>query len=94
MITVTTEFLVGTALRGAKSDLDGALGDFGKVIELNPRHAKAYANRGMIMLLRGQDAQAQMEFATAIELDSSLRPALEKSVAQIMKTRKSAAVKP
>ena len=74
-------------LRGAKGDLDGALADFGKVIESDPRYAKAYANRGMIMLLRRQDAEAQKEFATALALDSGLKPALQKSIDQILKSR-------
>ena len=74
-------------LRAAKGDLDGALADFAKVIELNPRHAKSYANRGMIMLLRRQDAEAQKEFDTALALDSGLKPALQKSIDQILKSR-------
>jgi Flp pilus assembly protein TadD len=81
-------------LRGAKGDLDGALADFAKVIELDPRHAKAYANRGMIMLLRRQDTEAQKQLDTAVELDSSLKPALQKSVDQIIKSRQSPPVKP
>ena len=64
------------------------LADFGKVIELDPRYAKAYANRGMILLLRRQDTEAKRDFATALELDSSLKAALEKSVDQIVKVRR------
>jgi Flp pilus assembly protein TadD len=63
------------------------LADFAKVIELDPRHAKAYANRGMIKLLRRQDVDAQKELDRAMELDSSLRPALQKRVDEIMKSR-------
>jgi len=75
-------------LRSARGDLVGALGDFNQVIEINPRYARAYANRGMIFLVRRQDAQAQKDFATALELDSSLKAGLEKSIEQIRKTRK------
>jgi Flp pilus assembly protein TadD len=67
--------------------LDGALADLGKSIELNPRNARAHANRGMIMLLRRQDSEAQKEFDAALEIDSSLKTDLEKSIAQIIKTR-------
>ena len=65
-------------LRGAKSDLDQALADYAKTIELNPKNARAYANRGLIMLLRGQDASAKKEFDTALKIDSSLKAELEK----------------
>jgi len=74
-------------LRGAKSDLDGALADLGKSIELNPRNGRAHANRGMIMLLRRQDIEAQKEFDAALKIDSSLRTDLEKSIDQIIKAR-------
>jgi tetratricopeptide (TPR) repeat protein len=81
-------------LRGANKDLDGALADFARVIELDPRHAKAYANRGMIMLLRRQDTEAQKQLDTAVTLDSSLKPALQKSVDQILKNRQSSLMRP
>jgi hypothetical protein len=42
----------------------------------------------MIMLLRRQDTEAKKDFATAVELDSSLKVALEKSVDQIVKNRR------
>ena len=75
-------------LRAAIGELDEALADFGRVIEMDPRYAKAYANRGMIMLLRRHDTEAQRDFAKALELDSSLKVVLEKSVDQIVKTRR------
>jgi Flp pilus assembly protein TadD len=74
-------------LRGAKGDLDGALADYAKVIELDPRYAKAYANRGMIKLLRRQDADAQTDLDKAFELDDTLRPILQKRIDEIMKAR-------
>ena len=54
---------------------------------LNPKNARAHANRGMIMLLRRQDVEAQKEFDAALKIDSSLRTDLEKSINQIIKTR-------
>jgi hypothetical protein len=47
----------------------------------------------MIMLLRKQDAEAQRQFATALEIDSSLKLSLEKSIDQIVKTRQPQPVK-
>jgi Flp pilus assembly protein TadD len=76
-------------LRGARGDLDGAISDFGKTIELNPQNAKAYANRGIIMLLQGRDALAQKEFDMALKIDSTLNPGLQNRVDQIVKGRKS-----
>jgi Tfp pilus assembly protein PilF len=70
-----------------KGDLDGALKDFANAIQLDPRHARAHANRGIVLLLRKQDVEAQKEFDKALELDSSLKSVLEKSVDQISKTR-------
>ncbi|HBB98602.1 MAG TPA: hypothetical protein DC054_24735 [Blastocatellia bacterium] len=67
--------------------MDGALADLGKSIELNPRNARAHANRGMIMLLRRQDIEAQKEFDAALKIDSSLKTDLEKSIDQIIKAR-------
>ena len=80
-------------MRSARGDLDGALADFAKVIELDPNHAKAYANRGLIMLRRRQDTEAQKQLDKALELDSSLKDALQKSADQIRKIREPAAMK-
>ena len=55
---------------------------------------RAHANRGIIMLLRRQDAEAQRDFAKAIEFDSSLKADLEKSIDQIRKARQENATKP
>jgi Tfp pilus assembly protein PilF len=54
---------------------------------LNPKNARAHANRGMIMLLRRQDLEAQKEFDAALKIDSSLKTDLEKSIDQIIKAR-------
>lgn len=76
-------------LRGARGDLDRWISNFTKAIKLNPQAAKAYANRGMIMLLRGQDTAAQMEFDTALRLDNTLNPGLQNRINQIVRDRKS-----
>lgn len=70
-------------MRGAKGDLNGAIADFGKVLEMNPENAKAYANRGVIILMQGQDAAAQDDFDPAFKLDSNLRSTIQKVIDEI-----------
>ena len=62
--------------------------------QVNRRLAMEYLNRGMIMLLRRQDAEAQREFAKAIEFDSNLKADLEKSIDQMRRARQENAAKP
>lgn len=75
-------------MRGAKGDLNGAISDFTKAIELNPQSANAHANRGLILLLRGRDADAQKDFDAALKMDSTLNPGLQNRINQIVQGRK------
>ena len=58
--------------RQKKKDLDGALADYNKTIELDPKHALAYANRGVVKALQ-QKPGAVADFDKAFSLDPSLR---------------------
>jgi len=49
--------------------LDLAIADFTKTIELNPKYAPAYADRGSIYSSRTQWDMAIADFSKAIELD-------------------------
>jgi len=49
-------------------DLDRALTDFMRAIELRPEYAEAYHNRGMVHRKMGQDAEAVADFRKAKEL--------------------------
>src|SRR5262245_28399852 len=49
--------------RQRKDDLIGALSDFNKAIELNPRYADAYFNRGAILHGQGQYSAAIGDFS-------------------------------
>ena len=58
--------------RQNRGDLDGAIADYTKTIELDPTHALAYANRGVVKaLLKKPDASA--DFEAAFRLNPSLR---------------------
>ena len=56
--------------RLSKSELDGAISDFNKAIELNPNLAEAYNNRGLLKQKLGQIDEAMMDLDKAIELKS------------------------
>jgi tetratricopeptide (TPR) repeat protein len=43
----------GGIAKKANGDLDGAIADYTKAIELNPRYAAAYVNRGVARKTKG-----------------------------------------
>ncbi len=55
--------------KGRKDDLDGAIADFDRAIELDPRNAVAYYNRGHAKWVRKDTAAALADCSRAIELD-------------------------
>jgi tetratricopeptide (TPR) repeat protein len=54
-----------------KGDLNGAIIDLSKAIEINPKLAVAYASRGAAKLRQGADGEAEDDFEIARKLDSS-----------------------
>ena len=58
----------GTAYR-AKDDLDQALSDYNKAIELDPKFSFAYTSRGLLYWDKGDFERALADTSTAIELD-------------------------
>ena len=66
-----------------KGDLDGAIADLNKTIELAPQFAKAYGDRGIVHLMRGEDAQAELDFKKCFELDSTLQTQINAAASQI-----------
>jgi len=68
-------------------DYKSALVDYTRAIELNETFARAYANRGMILLQQNKDAEAQRDFVKCIQLDESLRPEIEKYVKETRASR-------
>lgn len=50
-------------------DLTSALADYDRVIELDPKHAMAYSNRGAAYSKTGNVERAIAEYGVAIERD-------------------------
>ena len=50
-------------------DLAGALADYAKAIEIDPRYASAYFNRGIVRQAKGDLDSAIADYTRAIELD-------------------------
>lgn len=70
-------------LLAKQGELDRALADLNKAIELAPQYAKAYGDRGLIKLLRGEAAEAELDFRKCSELDSALEPQFKAAANQI-----------
>ena len=60
-----------------KGELDGALADCNKAIELNPKDAPSYAIRGGVKYKKGDTNGAQADFKTAIELNPKMQKVIE-----------------
>ncbi len=59
-------------LLAQKGDLDGAIADLNKAIELLPHYAKAYGDRGIVRLMRGEQVAAESDLKRCFELDKKL----------------------
>ncbi len=55
-------------------DIDGAIVNLAKAIELNPNEIAAYVNRGECYLRDGKIAEAAEDFAMAVQLEKKLPP--------------------
>jgi Tfp pilus assembly protein PilF len=79
----TTDYLKSGNDRLARGDVSGALNDYNHAIDANPLLASAYGNRGLVWLIQGKRVEAQKDFQRCLELDSRLKPVLEKRVSEI-----------
>ena len=52
-----------------KGDLDGALAEFTRAIEMSPKNPSGYCNRGSVRLLKGDLEAAMTDYNRAIEVD-------------------------
>ena len=79
LILMALVLFVGVSIRDAyynrgaakieKGDLDGAIADYNRAIELNPKDARAYYNRGIAKRAKRDLDGAIADFSRAIELD-------------------------
>ncbi len=51
-----------------RGDIDGAIADYSRAIEINPEFAEAYANRGVARERKGDLAGAKADYAKSIEI--------------------------
>jgi tetratricopeptide (TPR) repeat protein len=63
-----------------KNDFNRAFADLTRAIDLDPRFAKAFGNRGLTRLRLGQTDEAEKDFAECLRLDPNLKPELERSI--------------
>ncbi|WP_448564076.1 tetratricopeptide repeat protein [Trichothermofontia sp.] len=59
-------------VRYDQGDKEGAIADFSKAVELNPRNATAYCNRGIAHADLGDKSSALSDFDTALTIDPNL----------------------
>src|SRR5881628_3640501 len=65
---LTTAYNRGNLLLN-EGDLDGALSDFNKAVESDPRYVMAYNNRGIAKIAKGDQDGAMADFNEAIKID-------------------------
>ncbi len=70
-------------LLAKKGDSDAAIADLNKAIEIAPNFAKAYGDRGIVHLMRGEDTQAESDFKRCFELDRTLETQIRTAASQI-----------
>lgn len=70
-------------LRAQKGDFDGAVDDLNKAIELEPKYAKAYGDRALVRLIRGEGTAAELDFRKCFELDKALESQFKAAASQL-----------
>ena len=70
-------------LLARQGELDRAIVDLNKAIELAPQYAKAYGDRGLVRLMRGEATNAELDFKKCFELDSSLESQFKTAANQL-----------
>ena len=60
-----------------KGDMVRALDDFTRALQLDPKIAWAYFNRGLLWVYLGEDERAQRDFTECLRLKPELKAELE-----------------
>ena len=72
----SAEFYIKRGIaQGKKGELDQAIADFNKALELNPRDARAYLGRGVAYGKKTQHDQAIADFTAALKFNPKLAKA-------------------
>ena len=62
------------------NDLEAAIVDFSRALELDPELLNAYLNRGLVLLLQGKDSEAEKDFARVLTLKPEAKTELERRI--------------
>jgi tetratricopeptide (TPR) repeat protein len=70
-------------LLALQGELDRAMADLNKAIEMAPQYAKAYGDRGIVRLMRGENTDAELDLKKCFELDSVLESQFKAAASQV-----------
>lgn len=70
-------------LLAQQGELDRAITDLNKAIEMAPQYAKAYGDRGIVRLMRGETTDADLDFRKCFELDRALESQFKAAASQV-----------
>ncbi len=61
-------------------DFKRAIADFNRALELDPNLANAYMNRGLVLLLQGNEKEAEKDFERFLALTPNMKYELDRSI--------------
>ena len=70
-------------LLAKQGELDRAIADLNKAIEIAPQYAKAYGDRGLVRLMRGEATDAELDFKKCFGLNSALESQFRAAANQV-----------
>jgi tetratricopeptide repeat protein len=70
-------------LLAQKGDLNGAISDLNRALEMQPTYAKAYGDRAIVHLLRSETTDAEQDLQKCFELDKALESQFASAVAHL-----------
>jgi tetratricopeptide (TPR) repeat protein len=63
-----------------KGEMLKAIEDFNHALELNPKLAWSYCNRGLVKVLMGNESEAQKDFGECLRLKPELKTELDQKI--------------